>query len=165
MPLNNIYVDPSAIVIGQVVLCDGVSVWPCAVIRGDVNSIEIGEDSNVQDTAVLHASHDNPTKIGKRVTVGHGAVINGAVVGDDCLIGINSTILDGAVIGNECIIGANAIVTARTVIPSRSLVLGVPGRIVRTDDETILETARRSARDYADLRDKHLKGMYKRHIF
>jgi len=162
MAVKGVYIDPSAVVIGNVSLSDGVSIWPCAVIRGDLNSISIGENSNVQDTAVIHASHDFPTLVGKETTIGHGAVINGAVIGDHCLIGINSTILDGAVIGDECIIGANAIITSKVEVPPRSVVMGVPGKVVKANDFSILETAQRSANSYQLLRDDYISGKYKR---
>jgi carbonic anhydrase/acetyltransferase-like protein (isoleucine patch superfamily) len=162
---NRIFVDPSAVVIGDVTLSDGVSIWPCAVIRGDSNRIEIGENSNVQDTAVIHVSSDYPTIVGKDTTIGHGAVINGATIGDNCIIGINSTVLDGAIIGDECLVAANAVVTPRTVVPPRSVVMGVPGRVVRTNDSTVLEYAQRSSVSYQALRDEHINGKHRRHTF
>lgn len=162
---NRIFVDPSAVVIGDVTLADGVSIWPCAVIRGDSNRIEIGENSNVQDTAVIHVSSDYPTIVGKDTTIGHGAVINGATIGDNCIIGINSTVLDGAIIGDECLVAANAVVTPRTVVPPRSVVMGVPGRVVRTNDSTVLEYAQRSSVSYQALRDEHINGKHRRHTF
>ena len=165
MPPSRIYVHPTAVIIGDVTLGDGVSVWPNAVIRGDANRIEVGENSNVQDLAVLHTSHDHPTIIGRETTIGHGAMINGAKLGDFCLIGMNSTILDGAVIGDECIIGANALVTSRTVIPARSVAMGVPAKVVRENDVTVKEVAARSSRDYQTLRDDYLNGRHKRHTF
>lgn len=165
MVLNKIFVDPSAVVIGDVKLDDGVSIWPCAVVRGDTNHIEIGENSNIQDTAVIHVSPDYPTIIGKDTTVGHGAVINGATIGDNCIIGINSTVLDGAVIGNECLVAANAVVTPRTVVPPRSVVMGVPGRVIRTNDVTVLEYAQRSSVSYQALRDEHISGKHIRRTF
>ncbi|OPY34501.1 MAG: Carbonic anhydrase precursor [Methanomassiliicoccales archaeon PtaU1.Bin124] len=162
---EKVYIDPSAVVLGNVTLANGVSIWPCAVIRGDLNAIVIGENSNVQDTAVIHASHDYPTYIGRDTTIGHGAVINGAVIGNNCLIGINSTILDGASIGDECIIGANAIVTSKTEIPPKSVVMGVPGKVVKANDPSILETAQRSSLSYQTLRDDYISGKYKRRTF
>ena len=165
MPERKVYVDPSAVIIGDVELAEGVSVWPTAVLRGDANSIRVGEGSNVQEGAVLHASHDFPTVVGAQVTIGHGAVINGAKVGDRCIIGINSTILDGAIIGDECIIGANALVTSMTEVPPHSVVMGLPGKVVRHNDLTIRERAERSARGYEELRDLHLQGRYPRHRF
>ncbi len=158
-----IYVDPTAVILGDVVLADGVSIWPHAVLRGDANHIEIGKNSNVQDNAVLHCSESYPTVIGDDCTIGHCAVINGATIGDLCIIGMNSTILDGAVIGDECIIGAGAVVTGRTLIPPRSVVTGVPGKVLRHNDMTLKEKAQKSSENYQRLRDEHITGRYKRH--
>lgn len=162
MPERKVYVDPAAVIIGDVQLDEGVSIWPTAVLRGDANKVRIGADTNVQEGAVIHTSHDFPSIIGRMVTVGHGAVINGAVVGDRCIIGINSTILDGAVIGDECIIGANALVTSMTEIPPRSVVMGLPGKVVRHNDMSIREKAERSALSYAELKDQYLQGRFPR---
>jgi carbonic anhydrase/acetyltransferase-like protein (isoleucine patch superfamily) len=159
---EKVYIDPTVVIIGNVEIRDGVSIWPYAVLRGDQEAIVVGEDSNVQDHVTLHCSKGNPTLIGRNVTVGHGAVINGAVIGNNCIIGMNSSILDGAVIGDDCIIGANAVVTGTSVIPTASLVVGVPGRIVREGDRTLRERAIRSAEAYQKLRDEYLSGMYKR---
>ena len=162
MSERKVYVDPAAVIIGDVELEDDVSVWPTAVLRGDANSIHIGAGSNVQEGAVVHTSHDFPSAIGKMVTVGHGAVINGARIGDRCIIGINSTILDGAIVGDECIIGANALVTGLTEIPPRSVVMGLPGKVVRHNDLTIKERAERSAESYIELKNLHLEGRFPR---
>jgi carbonic anhydrase/acetyltransferase-like protein (isoleucine patch superfamily) len=99
---QNIYIDATAVIIGDVQLGEGTSIWPLAVLRGDEGPVIIGEGSNVQDHAIVHVG-----KIGKNVTVGHAAVINNATIGDNCIIGMNSSILDNAQIGDECIIGAN----------------------------------------------------------
>lgn len=165
MPERKVYVDPAAVIIGDVQLDEGVSIWPTAVLRGDANKVRIGADTNVQEGVVIHTSHDFPSIIGRMVTIGHGAVINGAVVGDRCIIGINSTILDGAVIGDECIIGANALVTSMTEIPPRSVVMGLPGKVVRHNDMSIREKAERSALSYAELRDQYLQGGFPRRQF
>jgi len=162
MPERKVYVDSAAVIVGDVELEDGVSVWPTAVLRGDANSIRVGAGSNVQEGAVIHTSHDFPTVIGRFVTIGHGAVINGARVGDRCIIGINSTILDGAIIGDECIIGANALVTGMSEVPPRSVVMGLPGKVVRHNDLTIREKAERSAQSYMELMDLHLEGRFPR---
>jgi carbonic anhydrase/acetyltransferase-like protein (isoleucine patch superfamily) len=114
---------------------------------------------------VIHVSPDYPTIIGKDTTIGHGAVINGATIGNNCIIGINSTVLDGAVIGDECLVAANAVVTPRTVVPPRSVVMGVPGRVVRTNDLTVLEYAQRSSVSYQALRDEHINGKHTRRTF
>jgi gamma-carbonic anhydrase len=160
---RHIYVDSTAVILGNVTLADGVSIWPNAVLRGDANYIEIGTNSNVQDNAVIHCAEAYPSIIGKDCTIGHCAVINGATVGDLCIIGMNSTLMDGAVIGDECIIGAGAVVTSRTVIPPRSVVMGIPGKVVKHDDLALREKAQISSEDYQRLRDRHLTGRYKRH--
>lgn len=162
MPERKVFVDRSAVVIGDVELEEDVSIWPTAVLRGDSNYIRVGAGSNVQEGAVLHTSPEFPTVIGSMVTIGHGAVINGARVGDRCIIGINSTILDGALIGEECIIGANALVTGMTEVPPRSVVMGIPGKVVRHNDMSIRDKAERSARSYIELKDQHLAGRYAR---
>ena len=159
---RRVYVDPAAVIVGDVELDEGVSVWPTAVLRGDVNYIRVGAGSNVQEGAVVHVGHDFPTVIGRQVTVGHGAVINGARIGNLCIIGINSTILDGAVIGDECIIGANALVTSMAEVPPRSVVMGVPGKVARHNDLTIRERAEKSARNYEELKDQYLDGLHPR---
>ena len=133
----------NAAIIGDVSLGAGVSVWYGAVIRADACAIRVGENSNVQDCCCLHGAKD--TTVGKNVTIGHGAIVHGCTVEDNCLIGMGATILDGAVIGEGSIIGAGALVGENKVIPPRSLVVGVPGKIVRevTDEqfEGILKNA------------------------
>ena len=131
------YVHVKAVVIGNVTIGSKASVWPCAVLRGDIAPIEVGEGSNVQDGAVVHVADGLPAKIGARVTVGHLAMIHACVIGDECLIGMHATILDGAVIGARSIVGANALVTKGTQVPPGSLVMGSPAKVVRalTADE------------------------------
>lgn len=132
------FIAPNAAVIGDVVLKAGASVWFSAVIRADVEAIEIGEGANIQDGAVLHADPGTPCIIGKRVTVGHNAMVHGCTVGDGSLIGINAVVLDGAVIGKNCLVGAGALVTGGTHIPDNSLVLGAPAKVKATlSDEQI----------------------------
>ncbi len=136
------FVHDAAIVIGDVVIGPRASVWPCAVLRGDMGRITVGEDSNIQDGAVCH-NHPGRTalRLGARVTVGHRAVLHGCTVGDDCLIGMGAIVLDDAVIGAGCLIGAGALVPPGRVIPPGSRVLGAPGRVVGavtiSDAETI----------------------------
>ncbi len=125
------YVHTKAVVIGNVTLGAKASVWPCAVLRGDIAPIEVGEGSNIQDGAVVHVADGLPAKIGARVTVGHLAMIHACVIGDECLIGMHATILDGAVVGARSIIGANSLVTKGTHIPPGSLVMGSPAKVVR----------------------------------
>jgi len=125
------YVAPEAIVIGDVRMGPRSSIWPGAVARGDINYIEIGEGSNVQDGTIVHLADDFPVIIGKHVTIGHAAIIHACVIEDECLIGMGTTILDGAVIGHHSIIGANALVTQGTVIPPGSMALGTPAKVVK----------------------------------
>ncbi len=133
----DVFIHDSAVVIGRVHLGDRASVWPTAVIRGDVEEISVGCDTNVQDGAVLHADPGMPCTVGDRVTIGHRATVHGCTVGDECLIGIGATVLNGARIGSQSIIGAHALVPEGMEIPSGVLVVGVPAKVRRelTDEE------------------------------
>ena len=125
------FVHPRATLIGAVTLGARASVWPGAVLRGDIERIEIGEGSNIQDGAVVHLADDLPCLVGRHTTVGHLAMLHACRIGDECLIGMHATVLDGAVIGDRCIVGAGALVTKGTVVPPGSLVVGSPARVVR----------------------------------
>jgi len=125
------FVAAEATVIGQVKLAARVSVWPGAVIRGDNEPIHIGEASNVQEGAVLHADPGYPLEIAANVTVGHQAMLHGCTIGEGSLIGIQAVVLNGAVIGKNCLVGAGAIVTEGKVFPDRSLILGAPAKVAR----------------------------------
>ena len=126
------FIAHNATVIGTVILHNQASVWFNAVVRGDLAPVVIGEDTNIQDGAILHVETGGPALVGDRVTVGHMAVVHAARVEDGCLIAIGAMVLSGARIGEGSIIGAGAVVTENAVVPARSLVLGVPGRVVRT---------------------------------
>jgi gamma-carbonic anhydrase len=126
------YVAPRAFLSGAVTLDVRASVWPCASLRADIAPIVIGEESNVQDNAVVHVATGQGAVVGKRVTVGHSAVIHACTIGDNCLIGMGSIILDGAVIGANSLIGARTLILGDTVIPPGSMVVGSPGKVVRT---------------------------------
>ncbi len=128
---ERVHIAPGAAIVGHVELGDEVSIWYGCVLRGDVNQIKIGSRSNVQDGAVIHVGDDDGVRIAEEVVIGHRAVVHGAVIGGGTLIGIQATILDGAVIGEGSVIGAAALVTAGTTIPPHSLVLGVPGKVVK----------------------------------
>ncbi|MCD6512221.1 MAG: gamma carbonic anhydrase family protein [Thermoplasmata archaeon] len=153
---ENTYIAKSARIIGNVRIGKNCSIWENAVIRADLNRIEIGDGSNIQDCCVLHVSKENDIKIGNNVSVGHGAIVHGAHVEDNCIIGINATILDGCVIGRGSIIAANAVVTPGTKIPPFSLVAGVPGKVIKTD-EKLIESAKENARIYRELASKYIK--------
>lgn len=129
------FVAENAVLIGDVTLGKGANIWYSAVLRGDENSIVIGENSNVQDNATLHVSKTCPVVLGKNVTVGHNAIVHGCTVGDGTMIGMGACVLNGAVIGKECLIGAGALIKEGQVIPDGSLCVGVPAKIVRQLDE------------------------------
>ena len=126
------FVDASAQVIGDVVLGERSSVWPCAVIRGDVGRITVGPESNIQDCSVLHMDDGFPLIIGAGVTVGHSVTLHGCVIEDECLIGIGAVILNGATIGRGSVIAAGALVPEGMTVPPGSLVMGVPGKVKRS---------------------------------
>jgi carbonic anhydrase/acetyltransferase-like protein (isoleucine patch superfamily) len=127
---DSCFVAATAVVIGDVELAANVSIWYGASLRGDVNYIRIGENSNVQDCAVVHVTKGQfPTHIGRNVTIGHGAVVHGCTIGDHCLIGMNATVLDDVEVGEGSIIAANALVPMGMKIPPRSLVAGVPAKV------------------------------------
>lgn len=151
------YVHPAAVLSGAVTLGENVSVWPCAVLRGDIAEILVGENSNIQDNACVHVNYNCPAVIGRGVTVGHGAVVHGSKIGDNCLIGMNAVVLESE-IGPNCLIGAGAVVTAGKHIPAGSLVMGVPAKVVRelTEDEIngMLQNAREYVRLAKEYKDK-----------
>lgn len=128
---REVYIARGAIVIGAVTLGDHSSVWYNAVLRGDIERIVVGHHTNIQDNAVIHLADDLPCLIGDYVTVGHGAIVHACKVGNECLIGMGATVLDGAVIGDQCLIGANSLVPPGKHIPAGSLVMGMPGKVVK----------------------------------
>ncbi|MCX2722295.1 gamma carbonic anhydrase family protein [Roseibium salinum] len=142
------WIAPDAAVIGAVRLEDEASVWFGAVLRGDNELITIGARSNVQDGSVFHTDMGFPLTIGADCTIGHRAILHGCTVGNNTLVGMGATILNGAVIGSNCIIGANALIAEGKEIPDNSLVVGVPGKIVRTLPEQAGEDIRKSAQGY-----------------
>jgi len=142
------WVAPNAIIIGKVKLEKNSSIWFNAVLRGDIEKIVIGENSNIQDGSVLHTDPGYPLTVGKGVTVGHMVMLHGCEISDDTLIGIGSTILNKAKIGKNCIIGANTLVTENKVIPDNSLVLGSPGKVVRKVTDEEIKVIRENAKHY-----------------
>jgi len=154
------WVHASAVVIGDVTLGEQVSVWPGAVLRGDRDSITIGDESNVQDGVVIHCDPGLPTVIGKRVTIGHRAVIHGATVEDGALVGIGAVVLNGAVIGAGALIAAGAVVGEGKKIPPHSLVMGVPGRVLRELDEEQRARVAKGYQTYVELKERHRAGEY-----
>lgn len=145
---SDVFLAPGAVVLGDVTIGAQSSIWYQVVIRGDTAPISIGEETNIQDGSVLHADPGFPCQIGNRVTVGHGAIVHGATVEDDCLIGIRATILNGAVIGKGSLIGAGALITERMVIPPGSVVLGQPGQVKRQTSARDLERITHATKHY-----------------
>lgn len=153
------FIAKSAVVIGKVKIDKNCGVFPNAVIRGDKNTITIDEGTNVQDCCVIHTDDEHKVTIGKNVSIGHGAIVHGATIEDDCLIGMHSTIMNGAKIGSGSIIGAKALVTTDMEVPEHSLVLGIPGKIIR-QDETFREIAQKNAKTYQKISKEHLEGKH-----
>ena len=150
---------PGAILIGKVRLQAQASVWFGAVLRGDNELIDIGEDSNVQDGAVLHTDPGSPLTLGRGVTIGHKAMLHGCHVGDYSLIGINAVILNGARIGKHCIIGANALIPEGREIPDGSLVVGSPGKVVRTLSDAQMRLLEASAAHYVANAQRYARDL------
>lgn len=135
---KNCYISPAAVIIGDVTIGDNVSIWECAVLRGDEGSIIVGDGSNVQDNATIHTDFKYPCVIGKNVTVGHNAIVHGASVEDTALIGMGAIVLNGAVVGEGSIIGAGALVAQNKTVPKRSLAVGSPFSVKRSlSDEEV----------------------------
>lgn len=158
------FIDDTALVLGDVVIGENCSIWPLTVIRGDVNSIEIGNNTNIQDNSVLHVTHDGPynpggfdLKIGSNVTAGHRVILHGCHIGDSCLIGMGATIMDGANIESHNLIGAGSLVTPNKHLESGYLWMGSPIRKVRklTDEE--IDSIEYSAINYVKLKNRHHK--------
>ncbi|NDV62462.1 gamma carbonic anhydrase family protein [Puniceicoccales bacterium CK1056] len=156
-------VDPSAYVASSVVMMGAVkigpraSVWPLCVLRGDIEEIEIGEGSNVQDGTIVHLADDLGVKIGKYVTIGHAAMIHACTIEDECLIGMKATVLDGAVIGKRSIVGAGAVVTKNMQVPPGSLVLGMPAKVIKQLSEEEQEGLKYWADKYVIAAEAHKK--------
>jgi len=149
------FVAGNATVLGDVTLGADSSVWYGCVLRGDINSIEIGEGTNIQDLTMVHLADDHGVRIGRYCTIGHRAIIHACAIGDECLIGMGATILDGARIGDHCIVGANSLVTQRFVAPPGAMILGSPARVVRQLTETELLGLRAWAEKYVVVARAH----------
>ena len=151
------FVASTAVLRGEVTLGARSSIWYSAIIRGDLAPVVIGDDTNIQDGAILHVEIDGPAVLGDRVTVGHNAIVHAADVADDCLIGISATVLSGAKIGRHSIVGAGSLVVEGAEIPEKSLVLGVPGRVVRQVKEEEINRVQRNWAVYVAYARRHRK--------
>ena len=149
------FVAENASVIGDVQIGRKSSVWFGAVIRGDEDCIEIGENSNIQDNAVLHCNIGHPIKIGNFVTVGHNAIVHGASIGDNVIIGMGAIIMDGAEIGSNSMIGAGAVCTENMIIPNGSVAVGIPAKVIKNAEEFNNSNATINATAYAELGEEY----------
>ncbi len=147
---GNYWYAPNASIIGDVVFSENASVWFNAVLRGDNEPLVIGENSNIQDGAVLHTDMGCPLIIGKDCTIGHMAMLHGCIIDDNTLIGMGAIILNNAKIGKNCIIGANALITEGKIIPDNSLVIGAPGKVIRATTEEEIINIKKSASNYVN---------------
>ncbi|HUD72139.1 MAG TPA: gamma carbonic anhydrase family protein [Dongiaceae bacterium] len=154
------FVAPGAALVGDVTLGAGASVWYNATLRGDLEAIVVGAESNIQDNCVVHVDVDQPARIGARVTLGHGAIVHAATIEDDVLVAMKAVVLSGCHVGTGSLIGAGAVVPEGTRIPPGSLVLGVPGRVVRPLRPDESERVRRNARSYVDLAAAYRAGAF-----
>lgn len=148
---DSIVICPGAQVIGNVELGEDVSIWHGAVLRGDTDSITIGNNSNVQDNCVVHCTKGFPVKIGDNVSVGHGAVVHGCTLDDNVLIGMNATVLNGAHIGKNSIVGAGAVVSEGKEFPENSLILGVPAKLIKELSPEQVQMIQNNADNYVRL--------------
>ena len=148
---DSIVICPGAQVIGKVELGEDVSIWHGAVLRGDIDSITIGNNSNVQDNCVVHCTKGFPVKIGDNVSVGHGAVVHGCTLEDNVLIGMNATVLNGAHIGKNSIVGAGAVVSEGKEFPENSLILGVPAKLIKELSPEQVQMIQNNADNYVRL--------------
>jgi carbonic anhydrase/acetyltransferase-like protein (isoleucine patch superfamily) len=161
--MSSAFIHPLAFVAGRVTLGHRVSIWPYVVLRGDTESIDVGDESNIQDGTVVHADEGKPTRIGKRVGIGHRAIVHGSIIEDNCLIGMGAILLNGVHVGTGSVIAAGAVCKEGMVIPPNSLVMGVPGRIVRETTEAERARIQGTVDAYLELQDRHRRGEFVRH--
>jgi carbonic anhydrase/acetyltransferase-like protein (isoleucine patch superfamily) len=160
---DSVFVDDTALVVGDVVIGEDSSIWPMTVVRGDVNKIRIGQRSNIQDSSVIHVTHPHgdvpegyPVEVGDNVTVGHRVILHGCKIGDYCLVGMGSTVMDGAVLEPYVLLGAGSLVSPGKVLEGGYLWLGSPVRKVRPLSEEERNWIETSAQHYVDLKNRHL---------
>lgn len=154
------FVAPGAVVLGDVTLGERASVWYAAVLRGDMAPISIGDDTNIQDGSIVHVDEGAPCRIGRRVGVGHRVILHGCTVEDECLVGMGSILLNNVVVGTGSVIAAGAVIPEGMRIPPRSLVMGVPGRIVRSVDAALALRIEGTWRHYVAQAEAHRAGKF-----
>lgn len=153
------WIAPSAVLVGDVVVGPEAGIWFGVVARGDIEAITIGARTNVQENCVLHTDSGYPLVIGDNCTIGHGAIVHGCTIGDNTLVGMGATVLSGARIGRNCLIGANALITEGKEIPDNSMVVGAPGKVIRTIDEAGVRALAASAERYVKNARRFAAGM------
>jgi carbonic anhydrase/acetyltransferase-like protein (isoleucine patch superfamily) len=158
--IQDYYIATGAVVTGQVELSPGVNIWYASVVRGDLAKITLGPRVNIQDGCVLHTDYDVPQDIEEGVVLGHGAIVHGRRVGRDTLVGIGARLLSGCEIGEECLIAAGSLVTEGRRIPPRSVVMGVPGRVIREVTPDELERTRSICAHYLEMAQRYARGAY-----
>jgi carbonic anhydrase/acetyltransferase-like protein (isoleucine patch superfamily) len=156
---NNVFIAPTAVVIGDVKIRDNASIWYGTVVRGDRDTITIGENSNIQDNCTVHTDPGKPVLIGSGVSIGHGAVVHGCTIEDDCLIGIKAAVLNGAVIRQGSIVGSGAVVREEQAVGPFQLVAGVPAETKKRLDEAVVERIRGTTRAYLTLAAEHARNL------
>jgi carbonic anhydrase/acetyltransferase-like protein (isoleucine patch superfamily) len=158
--IQDFYVAPGVIVTGDVLLSPGVNIWFGSVVRGDLARITLGPRVNVQDGSIIHTDYDAPQDIEEGVVIGHGAILHGRRIGRDTLIGIGARLLTGCEIGEECLVAAGAVVTEKRRIPPHSVVMGIPGKVVREITAEELERTRSICAHYLELAQRYARGAY-----
>jgi carbonic anhydrase/acetyltransferase-like protein (isoleucine patch superfamily) len=158
--IQDFYVAPGVVVSGDVLLSPGVNIWFGSVIRGDLARITLGPRVNVQDGTIIHTDYDVPQDIEEGVVIGHGAILHGRRIGKDSLVGIGARLLTGCEIGEECLIAAGAVVTEKRRIPPHSVVMGIPGKVVREISPEELERTRSICAHYLELAQRYARGAY-----
>ena len=158
--IKDYYVASTAIVAGNVAISPGVNLWFGTVIRGDLALITLGARVNIQDGSIVHTDYDAPMTIDEGVVVGHGAILHGTRIGRDCLIGMGARLLSGCEIGEECLIAAGTLITEGRRIPPRSVVMGIPGKVVRAVTDAELEATRVNCAHYLEMAQRYARGGY-----
>ncbi len=153
------WIAPTAVLIGQISVGSGVSIWFGSVLRGDNEPITIGNDTNIQENCVMHTDPGCPLAIGEGCTIGHKAMLHGCIIGNNSLVGMGATVLNGAVIGENCLIGAGALIPEGKVIPDNSLVVGMPGKVIRQLDEAAIQGLKASAQHYGANAKRFAAGL------
>lgn len=153
------FIAPSAELIGDITIAEGVNIWFNVVVRADMDSISIGKNTNIQDCSVVHTDLGFPTSIGEGITIGHGAIIHGCTIGDNCLIGMGSIVLNGAEVGEESLVGAGSLVSQGMKIPPRSLVLGTPAKVIKELKPGMIEAIRKNGAAYVANSTNYLEEL------